>query len=230
MSENIVRLSTGNQIVVRTGTLAGIGPMGPMGPSGNPGPVGEIGPQGVPGPPGAVLDRLTFVSAPAHTATAKAWTTVTFDATIMDELNLINNATSLRLPQALWFFNLSVEFAKPTSTAVGARGVRIEYDGLTEYEIIQEAVQQMQTKMVLEGIIDARAITDRLTAIKVYQGDTVNVLTSVNLKVIQIGAGPRGVQGPTGPQGPIGPAGPNGPNGPAGSIIDPNTTYGDIGG
>ena len=232
MSENIVRLTSGSIITVRTGTLAGIGPVGPTGPAGPKGDRGERGPEGVQGPIGSVEEKLSLFQASAGAFTVPPATDVfaSFPTTVLDELNMLETSARWKIPQGIWMYNVTVRFAKPASSAVGYRLVIPIFDGAELTRVSQQSVAASETTVQATGFIDARINTARAFQVKVRTNDTASVSASGTLMFTKVGPGPEGPYGPPGPPGPPGPGGPAGPAGPAGSIISPDTTYADLGG
>lgn len=230
MSDNIVRLVSGSSVIVRTGTLSGIGPVGPVGPPGPRGNTGEQGPQGVQGPVGSVNDKISSFMGAAFTVPANTETWATMGTTLADELSIANTSSKWKLSQGVWVFTAQVTFNKPTASASGYRIVSAMYDGAEVQRVTQQSVPNSATTVSVFGFVDARVNTLRDFQIRVLSSDTAAVSATATLTVTKMGPGPEGPAGPPGPPGPPGPAGSQGPAGPAGSIISPGTTYSDIGG
>lgn len=232
MSDNVVRLSSGSTIVVRTGVLSGIGPSGPVGPAGPEGPQGGAGPQGVPGPTGSVDNAITQLTGSDTNFSVPVGTNVmaVFPTVINDEHHLQQSSSVLRLPDGNWFFVATVTFNRPAAGATGSREVHVLYDSVQKYKVVEAAVSSAETVVQVMGFIDARSAPDKDMQVRVRHTDTTSVTAWASVDVTRIGPGPEGPLGPPGPAGGPGPDGPAGPPGPAGSILEPTTTYSDLGG
>ena len=230
MSDNIVRLVSGSTVVVRTGTLQGIGPVGPVGPAGPKGEQGEQGPQGVQGPVGSVQDKISHFTGSAFTVPPSTEVYAVLGTTILDEWSISNTSSKWKLPQGVWYFNATVNFGKPAASAQGWRIVSAMFDGAEIQRVTQQSVPNSSTTVQVAGMVDARVNTQRDFQIRVQSNDTGSLSATASLIITKMGPGPEGPAGPPGPVGPPGPPGPEGPAGPAGSIISPATTDSDIGG
>lgn len=235
MAENVVRMSGGSTITVRTGTLAGIGPVGPMGPSGAVGPRGEQGAQGVPGPPGSVLDQITHLRKNDE-AILKGANTPTFGI-VRDELAVYHSGSLIQLQAGIFYISISINIKSLTSVSSVFK-VSYVHDGSIAFQNTFNAANDnialyLPASFTATGMVDTRDNPDKQGYFTVYhhsETESPTCLADVDYKIVRIGAGPIGPAGPAGPVGPVGPAGPRGPIGPAGSLIGSNTTYADIGG
>src|SRR5688572_3203978 len=95
---NIVRLSSGGQIQVRTGVLSGVGPQGPRGLVGPPGADGAQGPAGQTGPMGVVAKMMSRAVVSSTTSvTANTNTEVAFATVNYDDLGCFTSATTITI-------------------------------------------------------------------------------------------------------------------------------------
>lgn len=239
MSSQVVRLTTGDVIQVRTGVIQGIGPQGPVGPTGPQGSTGPDGVQGLTGPPGSILNYSTAVSsAPvalaATTVTNNVMTTyalMTFATVGHDDLAAVKSVTNFQfVPGADYGGQVTIKFLKQASVnGSGNRGVRAMYAGNVLNEAELPACLLINTTITLAFAFRCTSGTDVLT-ITMAQTDTVSLTVTGNLWVSETGPGPAGPQGIQGIQGSVGAIGPQGPIGPAGSIATNTTTYATLGG
>lgn len=229
---NIVRLSSGDTIQIRTGVLQGIGPSGPTGGAGPAGVQGEVGPQGPPGPTGAIADtytKATGVGTPQSIATVTE-TLVSFGTVVHDDGSLAASTTNFAIPIGVHLVRAQVLFTKPSSTnAAGHRRVSIYYDGVEVDKVSHNAVPTYDTAFSVTALI-AAVSAGKILTVKVFHSDTVSISTVGTITLNRIGAGAVGDDGPVGPDGAIGPTGPTGPIGPAGTLIANTTTIANIGG
>lgn len=202
MSSNIVRLGSGEKILVRTGVLQGIGPEGPTGPQGLTGPPGEQGPQGERGLTGYVDDHCTIVTASAQSLPGQTPTVVAFDTVIVDELASQVSTSSYRPGVGTFYVSAWIKFANTDGSVTGERLV----------EILQAGTVISADRRV---VLSTSAYTDMTVAMGVRitnANDTIQIRAySSDADTIQINAGRLWISphGP-GPQGPAGPAGPIG--------------------
>lgn len=239
MSSQVVRISSGEIIQVRTGVIQGIGPQGPVGPTGPRGESGPQGPQGIAGPTGAVSafsSQFTAASQSLATTTVTsnlptAYTLVAFSTVVRDELTAQTSSTAYDFtPTADFSGWVSIEFQKQASVnATGFRALRVEYNGALISESIVAAASLVHTRITLPFAVRATSSSHALS-VKAAHNEGVSLAISGTLWVNQTGPGPKGDQGPTGPQGSTGAVGAQGPQGPAGSIATNTTTFATLGG
>ena len=233
---NVVKLSNGGTIQVRTGVLQGIGPVGPPGPMGPPGPQGLQGATGSVGPMGAIEDYATkaLVGAPAVPVGPDTDTLVAFSDPKYDDLDAYASATNFVIKtEGDYLFNVWVRFDVPANPSDDVRELWLKSN--------LQGILMRDTRNATAGTPDVpyyMAITwgDRFVqgdTIQVYarSGDDLSVGISAGAISIQrVGAGLLGPVGPTGPVGPVGPAGPQGPAGPPGAAGTGYLSYDELNG
>lgn len=242
MSSQVIRISSGEVIQVRTGVVQGIGPQGPIGPTGSVGPAGPQGPQGVPGPMGAVSQFATEVQATAQsiaTATVTSnelatYTNVAFATVTRDDLSAAQSSTNFvfspDVSGADYRGEVYIKYSKQASVnASGSRSVRVMYGGFQLAGVTLPASVLMNTEITLPFSFHSTSISTVLNVVTAHnEGVTLSVTGRMWLN--RTGPGPTGPQGPAGIQGSPGPVGAQGPIGPAGSIATNTTTFASIGG
>lgn len=217
---NVVRLTNGGTIQVRTGVLQGIGPQGPRGLIGLTGPIGEPGPDGLTGPPGSI----TQISSKAIVASSQALsaatdTLIAFATVVHDDSSAFTSSTNVTLHDiGDWMITVTATFADPGS-ATGWRQIKL--NSVTNGDLLFDK----RVSIVGDTSICQFTFTHRSTisneVVRVYGRSTqaLNV-TAGSIVVTRVGSGPPGTTGPAGPtgaNGPIGLTGPQGPDGNAGS-------------
>lgn len=230
MSSQVLKISSGETIQVRTGVIQGIGPEGPIGPVGPQGETGLQGPQGVPGPQGEVSEFSLEATASSSAVANDTETLVTFDGVLRDDILAVVSGTTFQLSPGGWQGTVWLSFTKQSTVdASGSRRVSALYKGQKIASVCLGAAPTYDTDVTLAFNLLSTVATDQLQIV-VEQDEGVTITCSGRLWVSRIGAGPQGPAGPQGVPGPIGPAGPEGPPGPAGTIGDNNTTFAAIGG
>ena len=238
MSSQVIRVSTGETIQVRTGVIQGIGPQGPRGATGPRGDTGPQGPEGVPGPTGYVTQfssRFTASSQGVGTTTVTtnlptAWTTMAFATVDRDELNAQTSTTNYDFGLGDYQGTAWVRFEKQVSVAAtGFRAVQAIYNGVIMNSVMIPANSLIHTDICIP--FEFRCTnTAHVFNIRVAHNEGVSLSVNGALWFNATGPGAQGPQGPEGPTGPIGPQGVQGPIGPAGSVANNTTTFATLGG
>lgn len=229
-SAQVIRLTSGETIQIRTGVIQGIGPQGPIGPTGPAGAIGETGPQGPPGPMGAIEEfsseyNLNTQSVGSGTPTLVQWTVV------RDDISAMVSSTNFQLPVGQYFISAWVQMTKQTSiNATGSRSIRILYNSAIVGARSSGAPPTTVAELSVSTAINVTVGTQVLT-VQVEQDEGASLaLATGRLWISRVGPGtqgPAGIQGATGPAGPVGATGPIGP---AGSVANNTTTYATLGG
>lgn len=231
MTSQVVPLSNGDTLVVRTGIIQGIGPQGPSGPTGPQGDVGATGSIGPVGPMGQVNEFSTELKTTSQYVASDAVTYVLlpFATVVRDELSAVKSTTNLGFQAgAAYAGTVTVNYPKVTG-ALGSCSVRVVYDGVTIAQCSFASAPDDDTVVTVPFNLLS---TDSSKILQIQARQSTGATESVTgrLFVSRIGPGPVGPQGIQGIQGPVGPAGPAGPIGPAGSLGDNNTTFATMGG
>lgn len=238
MSSQVVRVSSGEIIQVRTGVIQGIGPQGPRGATGPQGSTGPQGPQGVPGPTGYVTDFSSYFTASAQgigttTITSNlptAWSNMAFGTVVRDELSAQTSTVNYDLATGDYTGVVYVQFQKQTSvSASGFRGVQVISAGVTVAQMLIPANTLVHTDITLPFALRSASASDVIN-IKVAHNEGVSINVLGNLWFNKTGPGVQGAIGPQGPVGATGPQGVQGPVGPAGSVANNTTTFATLGG
>jgi hypothetical protein len=176
------------------------------------GPQGSTGIQGVTGPVGNVA-KLSVIpsstqSIPSNSLTLAQWgSTVTAQTAGITGLTyaggLFTNSTSTTLP-LLVDYSMFVSVTGGGYTAIGINGTSTVYGGRYNDNI---AITNSYTILLAAG-----------ATLGIYYMDNAatTLLTSSQLSITLLTAGPQGTTGPLGPTGPQGTTGPLGPTGPMG--------------
>jgi len=231
MTNQVVRLVTGDSIEIRTGAIQGVGPQGntgPQGPQGDTGPAGPIGPTGATGPTGAVVDMGTIFTGAGQSIPDSTLTNVKWPTVVLGEIGTIDGSTEqITLPAGRYYIAVNVEFANPSGTAAGLRELRLLTPPSTVYVGASTvAVNGRSTYLNTHTMVAVTTDTAIIVSVYQNQGGALSI-SNARLAISNIGPGIQGPVGPTGPQGPEGPA--STVPGPAGTL-DPSTTFADIGG
>lgn len=234
MSNQVVRLVTGDTIEIRTGAIQGIGPQGntgPAGPTGATGPAGPMGATGPTGPVGSVQEYAVMLrKTAAQSLTTATLTNITFpNVEVGDFGTLSGDSTTINdIPAGVYYVGVFLEFSAPAGAPVGVREVRIIAAPDNIITVQSTAGVNGRSTFVNAHLMVTTDATINAVFVQAYQdqGSALNV-ASGRLVMSRIGPGPAGPVGPTGPEGPVGPA--STVPGPAGTL-DTNTTFADIGG
>ena len=221
---NVIRLTNGGAIQVRTGVIQGIGPQGPTGVAGPQGADGPQGPTGDTGPMGQIL-QLQGLSKVAtnNPIAANADTVLAFGSVSYDDLNCFTSTVNITLSAAGDY--LLSTWVRFDDAAASGRDVWFATGSTT----IARASR-------LAGV-GAPFYVDLSFPYRAAGGEVVNVLaragaaTGVSLgsiTVTRVGSGPPGPAGPQGIQGPVGATGAQGPAGTAGTANSGFTKYSDL--
>lgn len=237
MSNQVVRLITGDTIEIRTGAIQGVGPQGNQGEKGDTGDTGPQGIQGIQGdtgPMGEVLEHATMVKGTAVSISDNTATPLMLDQVLADDMDAVDNtgaSTKLLLPAGNYFASAYVLFGVPAGAATGYRNIALLYGPSGSQANIAglsiPPVTGASTALSTSGIFISTG-TPAWLELKVLQtqGASISVVES-RLSVARVGPGPYGPPGPEGPQGPAGPA--STVPGPAGTL-SATTTFADLGG
>jgi hypothetical protein len=229
MNYQVVKVSSGETIQIRTGVLQGIGAQGPVGPTGPQGQIGEQGPQGEVGPAGEISSFSSEATIATPTAVAADTPTlVGFDSTVRDDLAVITSSTTFTAPVAMdLFFSIWVSFALPADAGDAFRKIQLKSGSTVLASVSGPSNPDVTTDLNLTTTVKA-------TAAQAFQlwathSDNLSVAVSAGrIAIYRVGSGPQGVAGPTGATGPVGPAGPAGPEGPAGDANSGFDTFADL--
>jgi hypothetical protein len=229
-SAQVVRLSSGDTIEVRTGVIQGIGPQGPVGPTGPVGAQGEAGPQGVPGPMGAIEEFSSEFTIGAQSVATATATLVQFTV-LRDDISAQQSTTNFTLPIGQYLINIWAQMSKQSGINAGnSRTVRVLYDSAV---ISADSKQAAPTQPSDLNAIACVNVTNASLILQIQvehdEGATLSLIQG-RLWISRVGPGPKGDQGPAGPQGSVGAVGAQGPIGPAGSVANNTTTYATLGG
>jgi hypothetical protein len=216
---NVVRLTNGTRIQVRTGVLAGVGPEGPLGPVGPAGPDGPAGPPGPPGPIGQILQVQSQARVSGPTAASSGGdTNIAFASVTHDDPG---NATSS-----------TVFTAQASGDYLFTAWVGLNTTASFDLYIQSSDDNTIVVRSSFTGLYGALSYAYRALSgeqFRVYINPNANVsVSSGAFSMTRVGSGPVGPQGPAGPTGPQGPAGPQGPQGPQGSASGGFATYEDL--
>jgi hypothetical protein len=229
MAGNVIRLSNGGKIQVRTGVLQGIGPQGPRGLVGPAGPDGPQGLQGDTGPMGQILQVMSHATISATTTVPPDTdTTVAFASVAYDDLSAITSSVNFTTVAAGdYLFSVWVGFALGANAGDGIR--KLWVTGSTAGIIgTTSCLAVTDETTYLNFSHPVRAAAGEIFNVKARSGDDVSLgVTSGGITITRIGSGPVGPTGPQGPAGPTGLTGPAGPAGPTGSGGH-HATYADL--
>lgn len=227
----VIRLTSGDTIQVRSGVLQGLGPQGSMGPQGARGPQGEQGLQGEKGDTGYVDAFRTAGDISAVQGVAiSTWTNLVF-ANTADELSMWASGSNLSsADQTDVHVTGWVRFNSVADGATGYRAVQL-FNSTTNtvlWEDQRPAVYSGNTSIGFSHSV--RLGGGEIMVVRVLQNDNESVSVGAGaITLYRQGAGPRGLQGIQGEIGPQGPQGPEGPQGPAGSAGGGYATVDDLG-
>lgn len=230
MASQVIRLTAGEIVQVRTGVIQGIGPQGPTGPTGPQGVTGPQGPQGVPGPMGAIIEYSSEYSAISGTPVAASTATLIPFTAIRDDLSAQISTTNFQLGVGQYVIQAWVQLAKPSGNATGSRELVALYNSVAIDAFGAQAPPTRPANLKLSTGVNVTVGT-YLLQIQLWHDEVASLaVTGGRLWISRVGPGPKGDQGPAGPTGGVGATGPTGPAGPAGSIADSTTTYAAMGG
>lgn len=229
MSSQVIRLSSGDAIQLRTGPVSGIGPQGEVGPTGPVGPPGDPGPQGDVGPSGAVTEDATEVTSTAsqQSVASATSTLVTFGTVVRDDMNAQASTTNYRPGAGDYIVATTVTFSNGTGSLTGQRVLRIKVDGTTLAETTAPAVVQSGTSSSSISLFTGLRLTDptSIITVEVWHNDAVTLSLKSRMWLSRTGPGPQGVPGPQGAIGPVGATGAAGPKGNPGTVGSNVTTF-----
>jgi hypothetical protein len=122
---NIIRLTNGGTLQIRTGVLQGVGPQGPRGLVGPPGQQGEQGPTGETGAMGAILQmQMRTTVSGTTTVNADTDTLIAFGAVSYDDLSAHASSTNMQLADiGDYLLSVYLRFDLPANAGDGARDV-----------------------------------------------------------------------------------------------------------
>lgn len=229
MNYQVVKVSSGETIQIRTGVLQGIGAQGPVGPTGPQGQIGEQGPQGEVGPQGAIesFSSEASITTPVAVA-ADTPTLVAFDTAIRDDLGIVTSATTFTAPEAMdLFFSIWVSFSLPADAGDAYRRIQLKQGSTVICSVSGPSNPDVPTDLNMTTTFKAT----EGQAFQVWASHSDNLSVAVGsgrIAIYRVGSGPQGVAGPQGATGPVGPAGPAGPEGPAGDANSGFDTFADL--
>lgn len=233
MSGAVQQVGSGGTIIVRTGQLAGIGPVGPAGQKGDVGPAGPIGPEGPVGPAGAVIEQMAVAEiAAAQSIGPSDEIIVQFGSILLDPAGWFDTLTNVVFDEVGAFMvNAWVLFDYPGGAATGLRELYLVEDGGTDVILARTQVPAVADDDTVVGIsFPFESDTSAVYNLKARSTDALSVaIAGGRIAINRIGAGPEGPQGPEGAAGPVGPVGPAGPTGADGSASSGYTTIADLG-
>jgi len=220
---NVVRLTNGGTIQVRTGVLQGIGPQGERGYTGPQGQQGEQGQTGETGPMGAILQMAARVNvATNNPIAANTDTLMAFGSVSYDDLSCATSSSNFTLNLGDHLLSLWLRF---DDAAVGSREVWFSVAGTTLARASRASVAGMPFYVDLAFPYRAAAGD----VVSVFARSSVATAVSMgSMNVTRVGSGPPGAQGPVGPQGAVGATGAAGPAGPPGTANSGFVKYGDM--
>lgn len=225
---NIIRLSSGGQIQVRTGVLSGVGPQGPRGMVGPPGADGAQGPAGPTGPMGQILRvQSRAVVSSTTSVTANTNTLVAFATVNYDDLGACTSSTAFTIPEiGDYLFTAYVQF-NGQGTPLGYRQLWLasQTQGVMMYAS-QDAVPASETYLNLSVPVRT-SVPNEVFNVYARSAETRTIALGA-LTINRLGSGPKGDKGDQGVPGPVGATGATGAQGPAGSAGTGFATYGDL--
>jgi len=231
MSGNIIRLTNGGSIQVRTGVLQGVGPVGPRGQVGPPGPDGPAGPPGESGPPGQIIQRQAkFIASGTTALNPDTDTLVAFATTDYDDIGSATSTTSFQLPElGDYQLNVWLRFALPANAADDVREVALVSD--LNGEIARTSVPATVGRETYVSLSFPHRATQAGEVIQVFARSGDDLALNIDagaLAITRTGSGPKGDPGPQGPQGLTGAQGIQGPQGDPGSAGTGYATYAEL--
>lgn len=228
---NVVRLTNGSTLQVRTGVLAGVGPSGPRGVVGPQGPDGNVGPQGETGPIGQILQAMARANVTtSFSVNPEEDTFVPFGSVNYDDMSIFASSSNMVLEeQSDYLFSVWVAFELPGGVAEGYRMVKLQSStngliALSAPPVVVDDVTYVNLTYPYRSTVQGEIIR---VIVRHNDDDSLNVSTGA-VAVNRIGSGPQGVAGPIGPRGLTGAQGQTGPQGPAGNAGSGFTTYADL--
>lgn len=228
---NVINLSNGGTIQVRTGVLQGVGPSGPRGLQGPQGPDGPPGPTGETGPIGQILQQMSRATVTVNQAIAAATDVpISFASVGYDDLSVFATSTNITLSAGVdYLFSVWLAFALPSNAATGYRKVSL-VSGTTGLIAVAAPAVVVDDITYVSLTYPYRCSTDNevVTVVARHNDDVSLNVTAGAVAVNRIGSGPKGDTGPQGPAGPTGATGATGPQGPAGSANSGFLTYADL--
>ncbi len=219
---NIIRLVNGGTIQVRTGVLAGVGPVGPRGLIGPPGPDGPPGPIGPQGPQGEILEAMSRANVSGVTnISASVATAIAFGSVQYDDLSCLASSTNITFNEAGdYLVSAWCQFTEPSNATDGYRELSL-YSVTHTLDTWKNAVNAtaLDSKIVVSISAPYRVLTAPETMqIRAFSTDDVGVSVDGGaVHISRLGSGPVGPPGPQGQPGLTGPVGPPGPAGPPGA-------------
>lgn len=228
---NIIRLSNGGSVQVRTGVLAGIGPQGPRGLIGPQGPDGPPGPKGDQGEIGQIKQVMSRaqVSA-AQSITRLTDTNIAFGSVNYDDMSIFASSSNLTLLQdSDYLFSVWLCFERPANTPDGYRTVKLvsSVNGMIAVSQVPPALDDV-TYVNLTFAYRSQVAGEIIRVVARHSDDLTLNVSNGAVAINRIGSGPQGPAGPQGPQGQQGAQGPAGPQGPAGNASTGFATYADL--
>lgn len=231
---SVQKVSNGGTIIVRSGVLAGIGPVGPKGAKGDPGPQGVGGSEGPAGPAGFVAEAISVrkVGEPQPIGSGQS-IDVAYVSIEQDDAGLFTSSTIIT-PDAIgatFQLNAFVEFSQPANAGDGSRELWLLEDGDDDEVLQRVCVPAAAVGSTFLGLSAAFvAKPNAVYRLRASHTDDLSVaISSGRCTVNRIGAGQPGPVGPAGPQGPVGPVGPQGVKGDDGDANSGFTSFDELG-
>lgn len=226
---NAVKLLNGGTIQVRTGVLAGIGPMGPRGPVGLRGEQGIQGPTGEQGIQGQILQiGARSLLTTAQAVAANVWVPLAFQTVSYDDMGVFASSTNMTVLEAGDY-----QFAATVSLSSGAGDGRrvLRFNSGTNGLIWAHSTPgTVGNEVYMEIHCNYRVMAAGETIqLQAFSSDSSSLQATTGiLTVTRIGSGPVGPEGPQGEQGVQGLRGVQGVKGDPGNASSGFSTYGSI--
>lgn len=227
---NVLKLTNGSTLQVRTGVLAGVGPSGPRGVVGAQGPDGPPGPVGETGPIGQILQMMARATVSASfTVNPGEDTFVPFGSINYDDMSIFSSSTNMVLAeQSDYLFSAWVCYELPAGEPAGYRMLKL-VSSINGLIAVKSVVPISGAQTFLDLSFPYRSTqAGEIMRIVVFHNDFAHNVSAGAVAVNRIGSGPQGIAGPVGPRGLTGAQGQVGPQGPAGNAGSGFATYDDL--
>lgn len=225
---NVVKLLNGGTLQVRTGVLAGIGPVGPRGPVGPQGMQGIQGPTGEQGPIGQILQiQAKALVSGVTSLTQNVETNVAFGTVAYDDLSVFASSTNFTFAEAGDYL-IDGWVTYGAGSGSGIRTLKVV--SATNGDIWKDSVYATALNHGIHCPYRVLSAGETLHITATSTDPTGLNITAGACVITRVGSGPKGDTGPQGPQGIAGPQGPTGPQGNDGDVNSGFATYGDIDG
>lgn len=220
---NVVRLTNGGAIQVRTGVIQGIGAQGPRGVAGPQGIDGAQGPVGEVGPQGQILKMQARTSVSTNNPIAAATDTlVNFGSVGYDDMQGFSNTAFTFPADGDYMLSCWLRFDDAAAT------VRELWFTVASTTIARTSrMAGTGAPFYVDLAFPYRALTGEVANVLVRSGSATGISLG-SWSVTRVGSGPPGEAGPVGPQGPVGATGAQGPTGAPGAANSGFTKYADL--